>query len=61
MLIKNFIAVFGAVTMMVSGWTNPLNVQAAELGAAPVPAPTEQQMTIDYTTYVDQVASLVET
>ena len=61
MLIKNFIAVFSAVTMMVSGWTNPLNVQAAELGAAPVPAPTEQQMTIDYTTYVDQVASLVET
>lgn len=59
MRMKNFIAVMGAVAIMISGGVPPLNLYASE--AAVVPAPAEQQLVIDYTTYVDQVASLVET
>ena len=44
---------------MISGGARPLDLYASE--AAAVPAPSGQEMVIDYTTYVDQVASLAET
>ena len=44
MRMKNFIAVMGAVAIMISGGVPPLNLYASE--AAVVPAPAEQQLVI---------------
>lgn len=56
---KKIAAVIGTVVIMISGGARPLDLYASE--AAAVPAPSGQEMAIDYTTYVDQVASLAET
>ena len=61
MRFKKIIATMGVITIIVSGWRGTPQVHATEAGTVSIPAQADQQQVIDYTTYVDQVATLVET